>query len=754
MSTTVELPFENLLNNRPENANMTQQDERAYAVLIESRYQYQNVAARTEITPLWLLAGYSECTTTNALIFDDDLLMRRTYNRLRGIWMTESIDAWWNHFQKRIVVDAGIRYEDYPEIIGPIIKVFANVLNNLPEHANLTHREEEFYSDLKTLAAMKLLFMISGCNQCPKTGTLTVDHDDGKSVFTLRRTHIRLKNKQYAMVSGLAMKKKESLSHWSCSLCTFLNEGGAIHCGICGAAQARVPPMNDALIKLGMDKDINDLFATEDVIANTKLSLDRVQCILRIYSLWIASPHRSDINIFDLIDVGLSSFYSFKRLLVDYKYLMKNEHEIFGYDGDNDTFVCPLEAKEECFVFNRYARDRAHGDDHALFAGDDQDYRQIFAQQSLDTIHAFIHHSVRINPKEMNVAEIRKRYRQRDKNKKANEIKSKFVTTNEHKFDNKMVIKMEESVDCFMDKVFEDFKLQELENKTLNNLKNAMECDEFETDSLRMDMKNHANSNIILWIDSLFPSRTQKNLVIQRIKASILFLDNLQSQYSAGYRYFYWEYYKNNEDKVNVMCKGEKVYNMVEGNDGYRLMDWYIDRRYDNFKDEMLNNKTAPISLDQWNATKIKTTQKYDSWKAYPEWPLKCGFEEIEEGTGREVYGQFSTAWFRFYGIPAYVSVRISHLMALLFYCNLSYHQNEFTATYRKIYWNETDKSLKRRHSEFYWWGRLLRELVECFGTNMKYVEQSKFFHGINAELLFQSTFFHGLFFKIHLRDW
>ena len=345
--------------------------------------------------------------------------------------------------------------------------------------------------------------------------------------------------------------------------------------------------MNDELIKLGMDKDMNDLFATEHVIANEQFSLHRVQSVLRIYSLWFASSHRSDINIFDLIDVGLSPFYSFKQLQVAYKYLMKNEQDTFGSDGDNDTFICPLQAKGACFILNRYERDRTIGDDHALFVGNnDQDYRQIFAQQSLDTMHAFIHHSIRINPKEMNVDDIRKRYRHMGKDKNDNEnyeIKLKFVTTNVHKFDNEMVIKMEESVDCFVDKVFDDLKLHKLESETVNNLRNVMECDEFETDSLRMDLKDHANSNIILWITSLFPLQKPKDLVVNRLKANILFLDNLQTQYSAGYRYFYWEYYRNNEDKVNVMWKVEHgVY--TEGNDGYRLMDWYIHRRYDNFK--------------------------------------------------------------------------------------------------------------------------------------------------------------------------
>ena len=116
------------------------------------------------------------------------------------------------------------------------------------------------------------------------------------------------------------------------------------------------------------------------------------------------------------------------------------------------------------------------------------------------------------------------------------------------------------------------------------------------------------------------------------------------------------------------------------------------------------------------------------------------------EETGEEIYRKSSNTWFRLYGIPICVTVPIIHLVALLFYCNLSFHQNQLTATYRRIYWNETDKSLKRRHAEFYWWGRLLRELVECFGTSMQFAPQSKFYHGISSEMLFESTSFDGLY--------
>merc|ERR1712228_473401 len=94
-------------------------------------------------------------------------------------------------------------------------------------------------------------------------------------------------------------------------------------------------------------------------------------------------------------------------------------------------------------------------------------------------------------------------------------------------------------------------------------------------------------------------------------------------------------------------------------------------------------------------------------------------------------------------GIAEYAVITIQHLMALLFYTNFSHQQCEFTATFRRIYWNETDESLKRRHSQFHFWGKLLRETVECFGTAMEHCPERIFYHGINQSMLFESTLFH-----------
>merc|ERR1712110_659267 len=80
-----------------------------------------------------------------------------------------------------------------------------------------------------------------------------------------------------------------------------------------------------------------------------------------------------------------------------------------------------------------------------------------------------------------------------------------------------------------------------------------------------------------------------------------------------------------------------------------------------------------------------------------------------------------SSLWQTLYGVKKGDEATVSHIMALLFYTNYSRACYEFSASFRKIVWNETDHSLKGRHSAFAHQGRLLRELVECFGVQMAY---------------------------------
>ena len=95
----------------------------------------------------------------------------------------------------------------------------------------------------------------------------------------------------------------------------------------------------------------------------------------------------------------------------------------------------------------------------------------------------------------------------------------------------------------------------------------------------------------------------------------------------------------------------------------------------------------------------------------------------------------------RFYGIAPGTIITVQHILSILLYTNYSKHSYLFSATYRKNDMFETNISLKTRHSEFWWWGKLLREAVEIYGECMRYrTDIGTFYHGISDTLLFNTT--------------
>eukprot|EP01084_Bolivina_argentea_P255423 429594_1 len=83
------------------------------------------------------------------------------------------------------------------------------------------------------------------------------------------------------------------------------------------------------------------------------------------------------------------------------------------------------------------------------------------------------------------------------------------------------------------------------------------------------------------------------------------------------------------------------------------------------------------------------------------------------------------------------------HLIAMMLYCNYDKMQRKLSETYTKSDEKESDTSLKERHSNYYFWGRSLRECVECFGTDFSPEVDSAditLFRGINQQFMFEST--------------
>ena len=204
---------------------------------------------------------------------------------------------------------------------------------------------------------------------------------------------------------------------------------------------------------------------------------------------------------------------------------------------------------------------------------------------------------------------------------------------------------------------------------------------------------------------------------------------SLGSIYDAGYRFFYWPYYKDIEAEYHTLSVHPGGYQYTEGNSGYSIKHWYIPQKYKDLKYELLFNKIYQFTSDHFDDILNKSIIKLESWKK----DAQC--RKLESWNT-----DFEKPW----GIKYKQPISVQHIMSILFYTNFSKQSAAFSATFRRNSPFEADESLKSRNREYWHWSKLLREAIECFGKTMgdEYDAGLKMlYHGVSSSLIFDSTF-------------
>ena len=151
-------------------------------------------------------------------------------------------------------------------------------------------------------------------------------------------------------------------------------------------------------------------------------------------------------------------------------------------------------------------------------------------------------------------------------------------------------------------------------------------------------------------------------------------------------------------------------------------------------KDEVTINPENKLSVECWDDVSSKASALMKCRKARL---LRASIGGLDGNNHYEIQN----------GEP----VHIYHIIALLLYANFTELQKEFSETFRPCIINkesqkkESRKFWFKRHSEFHFWSKYLRECVECFGCDLDEDKRDKkvvqnFYHGINRELYFKYT--------------
>eukprot|EP01084_Bolivina_argentea_P184443 318098_1 len=138
-----------------------------------------------------------------------------------------------------------------------------------------------------------------------------------------------------------------------------------------------------------------------------------------------------------------------------------------------------------------------------------------------------------------------------------------------------------------------------------------------------------------------------------------------------------------------------------------------VKNKYNSFKQELTSNQTSIISLAQFNIERNKATLYFNS--------AHCQKILIKE------------KWKNY----MVITCTLEHILSVLIYCNYDVLQHEFSKTYRAIYKNESKQSIIKRHSEFYFLGKYLKEAVYRLGIDINKGNVKCFYHGISEHLIF-----------------
>eukprot|EP01083_Nonionella_stella_P134713 409815_1 len=151
-------------------------------------------------------------------------------------------------------------------------------------------------------------------------------------------------------------------------------------------------------------------------------------------------------------------------------------------------------------------------------------------------------------------------------------------------------------------------------------------------------------------------------------------------------------------------------------------LDNRLRNKYNSLKEELTSNETAIISLAQFNCELEKAVLHFHS--------VYCQKRLIKE--------RYVDKWEQIKDtFHSYIEITVEHILVILIYCNFDHLSFEFSKTYRAIYKNEPEESIIRRHLEFYFLGKYLKETVRRLGIKVAEGNVKRFYHGISKRLLF-----------------
>eukprot|EP01084_Bolivina_argentea_P266402 451844_1 len=248
----------------------------------------------------------------------------------------------------------------------------------------------------------------------------------------------------------------------------------------------------------------------------------------------------------------------------------------------------------------------------------------------------------------------------------------------------------------------------------LHKIEQTLNKNEYDSDAIDLDINEDGESNLkqLLQLDHKIDFEPLRRYTFHNKLA--------KSTFSIGYRFYYWEYYKN---KLEIDSKQDwTIHATHNDHSGYTLSELYIAKKYDSLKDEIENNNVYQLNKNDFDIC-LHKVHKY----------INCNnakhicFENDEDILHYGIIGTVLNP----------ILITIQHLLAVILYTDWSDLCKEFSATFRKHKPYESLEEVKKRNREYWNWSKLLRETVEIFGRNCESGLKGPFYSGMSFIMVF-----------------
>ena len=125
------------------------------------------------------------------------------------------------------------------------------------------------------------------------------------------------------------------------------------------------------------------------------------------------------------------------------------------------------------------------------------------------------------------------------------------------------------------------------------------------------------------------------------------------------------------------------------------LHSLYVKKKFQNFKAEILNYKL--IMAKQYYNEILPKIQAYAQTKA----AKSMIYHDVD---------------ISIYPVKLNAVISKERLIAIVLYTDFTHLSSDFTSTFRKNDPFEPKAAIKKRHRNYWWWARLLKETVRCYG--------------------------------------